>query len=51
MEFRFVMSAGAHAVGRRCRSGRSDEAAPTAARCTGARRVFLAGRPDEGGDR
>jgi hypothetical protein len=51
MTFRIAMSAGARSAGRRCRSGRGDEAALGAARYTAARRVFLAGRPvDEAGD-
>jgi len=51
MTFRFAMSAAARSAGRYYRSGRGDEAALSAARCTAARRVFLAGHPDEDGGR
>jgi hypothetical protein len=51
MTFRFAMSGAARSAGQRCRSGRGAEAAPSAVRCTAALRVFLAGHPDEDGDR
>jgi hypothetical protein len=51
MTFRFAISVAARSVGRHCRSGRGDEAAPSAARCTAAHRVSLVGRLDEGGSR